>query len=400
MIKAGILKNRIQEYAWGSYTAIADLTGQAVPSEKPQAELWMGAHPKAPSMVRCGGSWISLVELIRKNPVEILGKTVSEKFNNQLPYLFKVLAVARPLSIQAHPGPEQARRGFARENHKRIPIDAFNRNYRDGNHKPECICALTRFWGLNGFRKIQDIVAGMRKVCGPELSKEIDGLENMPDPEGLKRFFENFMNMDADRRKIVAGKAVQNAAGLSGDDPVFEWMVRLHDEYPGDAGIFAPVILNLVCLEPGQAMFIRTGELHAYLKGTGMEIMANSDNVLRGGLTPKHLDVPELVRILSFTEKKPEILVPSAAGPLESVYSCPAKEFILSVIRPDGLNIYQGPARRSLEIILCTEGKGHLLDPENHAIELKKGTAVMIPAAVREYTIRGKLVLYKAAVPV
>ena len=216
----------------------------------------------------------------------------------------------------------------------------------------------------------------------------------------MEYFDENFMNMDADRRKIVAGKAVQNAAGLSGDDPVFEWMVRLHDEYPGDAGIFAPVILNLVCLEPGQAMFIRTGELHAYLKGTGMEIMANSDNVLRGGLTPKHLDVPELVRILSFTERKPEILVPSAAGPLESVYSCPAKEFMLSVIRPDGLNIYQGPAHRSLEIILCTEGKGHLLDSENHAIELKKGTSVMIPAAVREYTIRGKLVLYKAAVPV
>ncbi|MBW1866368.1 MAG: mannose-6-phosphate isomerase, class I [Deltaproteobacteria bacterium] len=400
MMKIGILKNSIQEYAWGSHTAIADLAGRALPSKKPQAELWMGAHPKAPSLVKYGDRWISLLELIKKNPVEMLGKIVSEKFNNQLPYLFKVLAVARPLSIQAHPDLEQARRGFAREDYKKIPIDAFNRNYRDANHKPECICAMTRFWGLNGFRRVPEIISRMRKVCGPELSKEIDSLESMPDPKGLQLFFKNFMSLGANQKKIVINKSIQKAAKLSGDDPIFEWMVRLHDEYPGDAGVFAPVILNLICLEPGQAIFIRAGELHAYLKGMGMEIMANSDNVVRGGLTKKYLDVSELVNILSFVEKKPEILVPLAQNSLESVFPCPAKEFILSIIRLDGLNIYQSPDDRSLEIILCTKGKGHILDLENHALELKKGTAVMIPSAVPEYTIKGKLILYKAAVSV
>ena len=400
MIKIAILKNSIQEYAWGSHTAIADLTGQALPSKKPQAELWMGAHPKAPSRVVCGNRCVSLPELIRDNPVEMLGKAISKKFNDQLPYLFKVLAIASPLSIQAHPDSEQARRGFSRENSMKIPIDAFNRNYRDINHKPECICALTRFWALNGFRMVPDIVSGMRKVCGHELSREIDHLENMPDPKGLQRFFKNLMNLHADIKKNVVTKAIQNAAKFSGDDPVFKWMVRLHNEYPGDVGIFAPVILNLICLEPGQAMFIKAGELHAYLEGMGMEIMASSDNVLRGGLTPKYMDVPELVRILSFKGKKPEILVPFAKNSLESIYPCPVEEFVLSVIRLDGSKIYQGPADRSLEIILCIKGEGYIQNLKNRAIKLKKGISVMIPAIVQKYTIKGELLLYKAAVPV
>ncbi len=400
MITIGILKNSVQEYAWGSHTAIADLMGWTLPSKKPQAELWMGAHPKAPSLVKYGDRWISMPDLIRENPVEMLGTLVSQKFNSRLPYLLKVLAVARPLSIQAHPDLEQARSGFARENLKKIPINAFNRNYRDVNHKPECICALTRFWGLNGFRRIQDIVFRMKKVCGSELSKEIDALENMPNSKGLQHFLKKLLNLEADRKKIVLSKSIQNAVKFSEDDPVFGWMVRLFKEYPEDTGIFAPVILNLICLEPGQAMFIRAGELHAYLEGMGMEIMANSDNVLRGGLTPKYLDVPELIRILSFSEKKPEILEPLAKNPLESMYLCPVNEFVLSKICLSGANTYQGPTDRSLEIILCTKGEGCILDMENHAIELKKGISVMIPAAVEKYTINGNLLLYKAAAPV
>ena len=400
MITIGLLKNSIQEYAWGSHTTIAELMGKDLPSKNPQAELWMGAHPKAPSLVRFGQRWISLQELIKKNPVEMLGKGVSEKFNNQLPYLFKVLAVAHPLSIQVHPGRAQARKGFAREEAKKIPIHAFNRNYRDTHHKPECICALTRFWGLNGFRRVSGIVSRMRKVCGPEVSEKLDALEKMPDSQGLKRFFKYLMSLDADSKKNIIGKVIQNATMLSGEDPAFKWMVRLSDEYPGDTGIFAPILLNLVCLDPGQAMFIPSGELHAYLQGTGLEIMANSDNVLRGGLTPKYLDVPELIRTLSFSEKTIEILSPWAKNSVERAYPCPAKEFILSVIRLDGSNRYQGPEKRSLEIILCTKGEGSILDSENHTIELKKGSAVMIPAVIQHYAIKGRLLLYKAAVPV
>jgi len=149
-----VLKNTIQKYAWGSYTAIPELLGHDSPADTPQAELWMGAHPKASSMAKCNGAWRSLLELIEENPQDILGEKVAEKFKNRLPYLFKVLAAEKPLSIQAHPSRDQAREGFERENRLGIPLDAFNRNYKDDNHKPECICALSAFWALNGFRKI------------------------------------------------------------------------------------------------------------------------------------------------------------------------------------------------------------------------------------------------------
>ncbi|MBW2576423.1 MAG: mannose-6-phosphate isomerase, class I, partial [Deltaproteobacteria bacterium] len=165
------MRNTVQEYAWGSYTAIPELLGNVSPAKVPQAELWMGAHPKAPSMVKCGGDWKSLLELIEKNPQDILGEKVAEKFDNSLPYLFKVLAAAKPLSIQAHPSRDQAKQGFERENRQGIPIDAFNRNYKDDNHKPECICALTLFWALNGFRKISGILTLMEKICTHGLRK-------------------------------------------------------------------------------------------------------------------------------------------------------------------------------------------------------------------------------------
>ncbi len=153
----GILKNTVQDYAWGSLTAIPELLGQPA-TGSPQAELWMGAHPKAPSQVYHDGKWESLLQVIESHPEDVLGKEAAEKFGGKLPYLFKVLAAAKPLSIQAHPNSRQAKEGFARENRLGISLMASNRNYKDDNHKPECICALTRFWGMNGFRGIPEIV--------------------------------------------------------------------------------------------------------------------------------------------------------------------------------------------------------------------------------------------------
>ena len=164
MDKIGLLKNTVQEYAWGSSSAIADLLGQKNPEKKPQAELWMGDHWKAPSLVQHNSQWVSLPDLIKANPDAMLGKNVAEKFNNRLPFLFKVLAAAKPLSIQAHPDLRQAREGFRRENACKIPPDAPDRNYLDNNHKPECICALTRFWALCRFRKIPAIVSYLEKL--------------------------------------------------------------------------------------------------------------------------------------------------------------------------------------------------------------------------------------------
>ena len=396
-----LLKNTIQEYDWGSRTAIAELLGDAIPSPKPQAELWMGAHPKAPSMVDINGRWLSLKTAIEENPVDILGKPIAEKHGKNLPYLFKVLAAAKPLSIQAHPSLSQAQEGFERENELGIPVDAPNRNYKDAMHKPECICALTPFWALNGFRKIYDIVSNMRYCCQNGMAGEINALNNQPDSNGLKRFFEAMMTMDSNRKKEIIQQAVQTAEQGSGKDPMLEWVIALYKEYPDDIGTLSPLYLNLIRLSPGEAMFLSSGRLHAYLEGLGMELMANSDNVLRGGLTPKHMDVPELLKTLDFQQKEIEILTPKQKEGGERIYASKAEEFVLSVISVTDAMPFSSPSVRSVEIVICTDGKAIFSDPgTDAALTLKKGESALIPAAVARYQIKGTATLYKAAVPV
>ena len=181
MLTIGLLKNTVQKYAWGSTTAIQALLGGGVNSHEPMAELWMGTHPKAPSLVNYEGQWISLADLVAKDPQDILGEKVAKKFHNQLPYLFKVLAADKPLSIQAHPSLELARKGFENENKQGIPINAAHRNYKDDNHKPECLCALSSFWALYGFRKIDDILSLMGKICPVGLNSEMAQLKKQAD---------------------------------------------------------------------------------------------------------------------------------------------------------------------------------------------------------------------------
>ena len=394
------MKNTVQEYAWGSYTAIAELLGAVSPAKKPQAELWMGAHPKAPSMVKCDGNWISLLELIERNPKHILGKKVAEKFDNRLPYLFKVLAAAKPLSIQAHPSRDQAKQGFERENRQGIPIDAYNRNYKDDNHKPECICAMTLFWALNGFRKISGIVTLMEKICPQGLKKQLDTLRGQRGPIELKNFFQSLMTMNREQQKQIISHAVSNAQKYTGDNPAYKWMIDLHKEYPTDIGVFSPILLNLICLEPGQAMFLPAGEPHAYLDGVGIELMANSDNVLRGGLTPKHIDMPELLNVLNFEERKINILETEQINECECVYESHAEEFILSIIDVKEGIIYNSLAHRSIEILLCTDGKATITDlGKNDKVVIDRGKSIIIPAVVEKYSIQGNAAFYKASVP-
>ncbi len=394
------MKNTVQEYVWGSYTAIAELLGDVSPAKTTQAELWMGAHPKAPSMVKCDGNWISLLELIEKNPNHILGKKVAEKFDNSLPYLFKVLAAAKPLSIQAHPSLNQAKQGFERENRQGIPIDAYNRNYKDDNHKPECICAMTLFRALNGFRKISAIVALMEKICPQGLKKELDTLRGQQSPIELKIFFQSLMTMNRERQKQIIAHAVSNAQKFTDDDPAYKWMIDLHKEYPADIGVFSPILLNLICLEPGQAMFLPAGELHAYLDGVGIELMANSDNVLRGGLTQKYIDMPELLNVLNFEEREVTILETEQINQCECVYASHAEEFVLSIIHVKQGMIYNSPSHRSIEILLCTDGKATITDlGKNDKVVIDRGKSILIPAVVKKYSIQGNAAFYKAAVP-
>ncbi len=389
------LKNPILDYSWGSRTAIADLLGQPCPSDGPQAELWMGAHPKAPSTLLWEDRTVALSELISRYPKDVLGPDAAKRFNGRLPYLFKVLAADQPLSIQAHPDRNQARKGYERENALGIPLDAPHRNYRDDNHKPECICALTPFWGLNGFRRIEDMLDYFRRLAVSCLDPELELLQT----GNLPGFFESLMTMGDLRKRRVTAEVGDLARTAEADDPVFRWISSLDRAYPSDIGILSPILLNLVCLRPGQAMFLGSGELHAYLEGTGVELMANSDNVLRGGLTPKHVDVPELLRVVNFEERRIDILKPAPVGPTERRYPCRAEEFDLSVVDVAEGNPHRSRKKRSVEILLCTAGRLRVIEENDRERVVKKGASFLVPAAAPPYRIEGAGTLYKAAVP-
>ncbi len=400
MIKISKLDNPVQEYAWGSETAIQDLLGEPAAKGKPMAELWMGAHVKAPSRVMIDGEWKTLNKVINTSPEAVLGERVAEKFSGRLPFLFKILAIARPLSIQVHPDFGQAREGFARENMRGIPLDAPNRNYRDENHKPEILCALTPFQGLIGFRSTEEILDLMNEISSPGLSEMLGHLKKCPDSNGLKRFFTSLMTINKTRRRLIVSKAADIAEKRSGKEPVFHWIAELNRAYSGDMGIFSPAILNLVELEPGEALYIPAGELHAYLDGVGIELMANSDNVLRGGLTPKHMDIPELLRIVNFKSMAVSKIKPQEQGDLEEIYPAPSKEFVLSVISLKKGTPFTSTRNRSVEILICMEGKADIRDLESGDIlPLNRGESVIVPAVVSRYRIEGKARLYKASVP-
>jgi len=395
-----LLKNTVQNYAWGSPTAIPELLGEENPTSEPKAELWMGAHPKAPSLVKFEGRWRSLADLIAEYPQEILGSNVALSFGSKLPYLFKVLAAAKPLSIQAHPSLNQARVGFEKETGRGIAMDAPDRNYRDNNHKPECICALSPFWAMHGFRNIPEIIAMTDKYCPVGLAAELDLLKKKPNPQGLKRFFTVLMTMGPQRQKQVVDEAVQKARQLPDDNIASYWMARLSNEYPSDIGIISPLLLNLIELKPGDALFLPAGELHAYLEGVGMEVMANSDNVLRGGLTSKHIDVPELLKVVNFNPRPVNVLKAVKKNKNESAYASEADEFVLSVVCASAGSPYQSSESRRVEILLCIEGTACLKDNGTQdLLNIKKGDSAIIPVAVVGYSLSGDALIYKAAVP-
>lgn len=394
-----ILNNPIQPYAWGSRTAIQELLGSPEKGA-PWAELWMGAHPKAPSTVIINGERLSLDHLVRQYPEEILGAAVANKFKGVFPFLFKVLAAAVPLSLQAHPDRYQAASGFERENQQQIPLNSPKRNYRDPNHKPEIICALNRFTSLKGFRPVHEMITRLEKFCPEGLSDEI----NMLKAEGgnaTRHLFKALMNIPKTRKQRVIKETMKNAVKSDPENSENRWISRLYDRYPEDIGILSPAFLNLIELEPGQALFLPAGELHAYLEGTGMELMANSDNVLRGGMTSKHIDVNELMNILNFSESETLIRTAVPAGPAESVYPICAEEFFLSKIRITENTAFNSANDRSAEILLCVEGHGKIsYGPDSERLSITKGISVLVPSASPSYRITGDALIYKAAVPV
>jgi len=395
-----LLHNPIQEYAWGSVTAIPDLLGKQ-PSRKPQAEMWMGAHPKSPSRVSFQGRHWPLIELLDKFPAEILGKTTAEKYSNQLPFLFKVLAAEKPLSIQAHPNSSQAEKGFDLENLQGLALDASNRNYRDRNHKPEIICALAPFWALNGFRSLSDILDSLEALNPASLRNEISRLRRRPDQSGLKDFFSSLLSNSPARTRDIVREILDASQASSTHREQAYWMGRLQKHFPNDIGVVSPILLNLVKLNPGESMYLPAGELHAYLHGIGIELMSNSDNVLRGGLTPKHVDVQELLRVLTFQPGPVEILSPVDITPGEREYRTPAKEFRLSAIEVTAQRPFLSSRNRGVEILICGEGRAGIEAlPDGEVVDLRQGQSVLVPAAVAQYQLSGQATAFRADVPI
>lgn len=386
-----LLENSIQPYAWGSHHAISKLLGRATPSARPEAELWLGAHPLAPSRVQRGGVWQPLDELINASPEHELGARSLSEFGPRLPFLMKVLAAEQPLSLQAHPSLEQARAGFAREEARGIARDAPSRSYRDANHKPELISALTGFHALCGFRAAPQSLNLFERLAVPGLEFVLQGLAQ-GDP-GLRSVFERLMTLDAVLREQLVTETLRRCKTLAGANGEFadecRWAGRLGALYPGDAGVISALLLNLVVLEPGDALFLPAGNLHAYLSGVGIEIMANSDNVLRGGLTPKHVDVAELCSVLEFRSGDVPVLRPVHVGS-EGVYQTPAPEFRLSTLSASAQCSVMGP-----EILLCTEG-GFVLERSGEKLELGGGQSVFVSAADAEYSVTGGGRLFRA----
>jgi mannose-6-phosphate isomerase len=296
-----LLDNPIRPYAWGSRSIIAELLGRPVPTPHPEAELWMGAHPGDPSSV--GG--VSLVEMLAADPAGQLGEPLATRWGGRLPFLLKVLAADEPLSMQAHPSAAQAEEGYAREERLGIPRDAPTRNYPDPTPKPELVCALTEFHALAGFRDPEQTVALLREVSTPGLAPYVDLLAGAPNREGLRALFTTWITLPQPTIDALMPDLLDECVRHVKDHGEFELECRtvleLGELYPGDAGVLAALLLNRHVLGPGEAIFLPAGNLHAYLRGTAVEVLANSDNILRGGLTPKHVDVPELLRVLDFS---------------------------------------------------------------------------------------------------
>ncbi|MGH3768452.1 MAG: mannose-6-phosphate isomerase, class I [Pseudonocardiaceae bacterium] len=396
-----LLRNAVRPYAWGSRTAIAELLGGPVPTPHPQAELWLGAHPADSSvLLHADGGQTTLFEALRAEPGRHLGTPCAARWGSRLPFLLKVLAAEEPLSLQAHPSAEQAAEGFAREEARGIPRDAPERNYSDSSHKPELICALTELHALAGFREPLRTVELLAALDTPLLEPYRAMLAAEPNADGLRTLFTTWITMPEPAVKALlpptldACVALLRRDGVCGDvrtprgyptqDFRSECRVALElaEAYPGDVGVLAALLLNHVVLASGEAMYLPAGNLHSYLRGIAVEISANSDNVLRGGLTAKHIDVPELLRVLDFSHGELPVQQGDRLGPHETAYRTPAEEFQLT--RLDWAPGESAPVllRSSApQILLCTRGCAELRSRDGAMVSVRRGGSAWLAAS-------------------
>jgi len=361
----------IQPYAWGSHTFLARLQGRPAPTAQPEAELWIGAHPSAPATLAGGRR---LDEAIAAGPVTALGERSVQRFGPQLPYLLKVLAAEQPLSLQAHPDKATAHAAFA----------GGHPSYVDGNHKPELLVALTEFDALCGFRPPQTSAEYLASLGIPALRPVVDRLRD----GDLRKAVEALYGWSQREREQIVPQVAAAERDAGGGVAA-----TLAGFYPDDVGVVAALLLNHVTLQPGEAIWMPAGNLHAYIRGAGVEIMAASDNVLRGGLTPKHVDVAELMRILAFEPLLDPVRRPVSEQDGVQTWPVPVDDFALRRITVDGTVRIGPPGGRTT---LGVQGSVTVADREG-SVELKPGEAAFGNASAGQLELTGTGVVYLAS---
>ncbi|MGK5681014.1 mannose-6-phosphate isomerase, class I [Actinoplanes sp. URMC 104] len=389
------LTGAVRPYAWGSRTIIAELQGRPAPTDEPEAELWLGAHPGDPATVQAPGGPVSLETLIADDPKGQLGAEVVEAFGPRLPFLLKVLAAEAPLSLQAHPDSEYAEQAYARQE----ADPSLPKNYTDAHHKPEMLVAVTPFEALCGFRSPAAAADALEAFGVPGLAPVVEALRS----GDLRKAVHTLLTWPAeDRNGLIA--AVVAAAGAAPADhpqaPSLALASHLAAHYPGDPGVLVALLLNHVRLAPGEAIWMPAGNLHAYLRGAGVELMAASDNVLRGGLTPKRVDVDELLNVLRFEVLDDPILPGAEAAPGVTTWSVPIPDFVLYRVDLDGTRPPTEVPATGPRIILATAGDifvGESVD--GTPVELTPGAAAYAPADAGLIKVAGTGQAFVAAVP-
>ncbi|MEI7376977.1 mannose-6-phosphate isomerase [Dickeya chrysanthemi] len=368
------MRNSVQNYAWGSKHALTELYGIENPGNQPMAELWMGAHPKSSSLlIDEQGQTHNLRQIIDNDQAGILGEAVAKRFG-ELPFLFKVLCAEQPLSIQVHPSKPAAEKGFARENAAGIALDSPQRNYKDANHKPELVFALTPYLAMNGFRALAEIAELLQPLAGAHPA--IAAYLSRPDSQTLSALFSSLLSMNGEQKAAAIADLKRVLDSRQGEP--WDTIRFIAQFYPDDGGLFSPLLLNVVTLQPGEAMFLYAQTPHAYLHGVALEVMANSDNVLRAGLTPKYIDIPELLANVRFESISADSLLTSpikAANELS--FPIPVDDFAFSLHYltdvPQKLN------QQSAAIIFCVEGQA-VLERGSQQVTLQPGESCFIPA--------------------
>lgn len=401
-----------RDYAWGSTSLIPRFLGTPADG-RPQAELWVGAHPSDPARLPDGSR---LDDHIRDHAESALGAHSLQTFGPRLPYLVKALAAAEPLSLQVHPTSQRARIGFELENQAGIPVGSPSRSYQDHFHKPEMIVAITRFEGMAGFRDVEKTARILRLLEHPWADRVAKELGSAPPFQALHTVVSEILDQRGDGlRQLVSEVASAAAAAEERGHQSFRTSGRMYldrasverestrlfaqtaslaRKYPADPGVLVTLLLNHVVLSPGEAMFLDAGVVHAYSSGFGVEIMASSDNVVRAGLTPKHVDVPELLQIANFTPMPAPLWEPTAVSAHTLTYRPPVAEFALTVAREPGDRLpSEGP-----RMLLCLDGE-LVVTGAHTRHDLRRGQTLFVPDADGAIALEGDGTVAVASVP-